>query len=127
MKKKTSTKRNPKRHDIWLVRFPFSDLASSKVRPALVLAIHREDVIVAGIFSRVPSSPLAKTWVRVEDGGSHFRRTGLKKTSVVKTEKLAAVHQSVFVRRLGTLAPPLAASVELALKIALHLDCPGPS
>jgi mRNA interferase MazF len=88
----------------------------------LVLAIHREDVIVAGIFLRVPSSQLAKTWVRVEDASSHFRRTGLKKTSLVKAEKLAVVHQSVFVRRLGTLAPPLAARVDTALKKVLHLD-----
>jgi len=97
MKKKTSTRRNPKRHDIWLVRFPFSDLVSSKVQPALLLAIHGEDVIVAGIFSRIPSGHLAKTWVRVEDANPFFQRTGLKKTSLIKAEKLAVVHQSVLV------------------------------
>ncbi len=111
----------PKRHDIWLVRFPFSDLASSKVRPALVLARHREDVIVVGIFSRVSAVHHDKTWVRVEEADRSFRRTGLKKTSLIRAEKLAVVHQSVLVRRLGTLAPSLAAKVDEALKAALHL------
>lgn len=122
MTKKTSTKPNPKRHDIWLVRFPFSDLLSSKVRPAAVLAIHREDVIVAGIFSRVPATHLPRTWVRVDEVEQYFRRTGLKKTSLVKAEKLAVAHQSVLVRRLGTLAPTLATKVDEALRTALHLD-----
>jgi len=44
----------PKRGEIWLVRFPFSDLSSAKLRPALVWAIHGEDVILIGIFSRIP-------------------------------------------------------------------------
>lgn len=40
---------NPKPGEIWLVRFPFSDLTSTKVRPAFVLAIHRQDAIILGI------------------------------------------------------------------------------
>ena len=49
--------RTPKRGEVWLVRFPFSDLATTKLRPALVLAIHGEDVIVIGIFSREHPPP----------------------------------------------------------------------
>ena len=122
MKKKTSTRRSPRRHDIWLVRFPFSDLASSKVRPALLLAFHGEDVIVAGIFSRIPSGRFARTWVPIEDTDPDFRRTGLRKTSILKAEKIAVVHRTVLVRRLGTLPPSLVTRFRQALTIALHLD-----
>jgi len=51
---KTFTMLNPKPGEIWLVRFPFSDLTSTKVRPAPVLATHRQDVIILGIFSKIP-------------------------------------------------------------------------
>lgn len=56
--------RKPRPREIWLVRFPFSDLTSSKVRPSLVIAVHGQDVIVAGIFSR-RIAVLRKTWVRI--------------------------------------------------------------
>lgn len=56
----------PKRGEIWLVRFPFTDLTTTKLRPALVLAVHGEDIIALGIFSRVPEV-LRKTWVLIDD------------------------------------------------------------
>ena len=56
----------PKRGEIWLVRFPFSDLTSVKLRPALVWAIHGEDVILIGIFSRIPDRTKRKTWIVIE-------------------------------------------------------------
>ena len=39
---------NPKvkRGEVWLIRFPFSDLTSTKRRPALVVSVEGEDVIV---------------------------------------------------------------------------------
>ena len=40
--------------DIILVNFPFTDLVSSKVRPAVVITIKGEDVIILGIFSKIP-------------------------------------------------------------------------
>ena len=48
----------PQPGEIWLVRFPFSDLTSAKLRPALILAIHREEVIIVGIFSKIPTGDL---------------------------------------------------------------------
>lgn len=43
-----------KRGEIWLLRFPFSDLTSAKLRPALVLAVHGEDVMVGRQRSSSP-------------------------------------------------------------------------
>lgn len=112
----------PERGEVWLVRFPFSDLSSTKRRPALVLAVHGEDSIVLGIFSRVPSGSLRKTWVKIEDGHPAFPQIGLKKTSLLKAEKIAVVHESVFQRKLGDLPPDLMARVEEALKRALLIS-----
>lgn len=51
----------PKPLEIWLVRFPFSDLTSTKLRPALVLASHREELIILGIFSKILAGELRET------------------------------------------------------------------
>jgi mRNA interferase MazF len=112
----------PRRGEVWLVRFPFTDLTSAKVRPALVLASHGEDTIVLGIFSRSPGPLVRDTWVRIDAGHPAFRRTGLKQTSVLKAEKIAVIHESVLRSRLGTLPPDLLVDIEVALKKALQLS-----
>jgi len=111
----------PKRGEIWLVRFPFTDLASTKVRPVLVWAAHGEDIIVVGIFSRLPARPMRPTWVLIEEGHPDFPRTGLKKTSLLKAEKIAVLHVSVFQKRLGRVTKELMNRAESALKKALLL------
>lgn len=112
----------PKRGEVWLVRFPFTDLTSTKLRPALVLAVHGEDVVGIGIFSRVPGGTLRKTWVRIEDRHPMFLQTGLKKTSLLKAEKIAVVHESVFQRKLGRLPSDIMAQAQEALKRALLIS-----
>lgn len=107
----------PKRGEVWLVRFPFTDLASTKLRPALVLAVHGEDIIVMGIFSRIPAATLRKTWVCIEDRHHAFPRSGLKKASLLKAEKIAVIHESVFQRKLGSLR-----QAQEALKRALLIS-----
>ena len=112
----------PKRGEVWLVRFPFTDLTSTKLRPSLVVAIHGEDVIVVGIFSRISTGTLRKTWVRIDDQHSAFRQTGLKKASLLRAEKVTIVHESVFQQKLGKLPLDLMAEVQVALKRALLLS-----
>ncbi|MFM6183581.1 MAG: type II toxin-antitoxin system PemK/MazF family toxin [Dolichospermum sp.] len=111
----------PNIHEIWLVSFPFSDLSSNKLRPALVIAIHREEVIILGIFSKIPDGNLRDTWVLVSDKDDDFQETGLKKSSIIRSDKIATVNQSVFQKKLGILSPILIEKVNLALKISLNL------
>jgi mRNA interferase MazF len=118
----TMAQMRAKRGEIWLVRFPFTDLSSTKVRPAVVWAVFGEDAVVVGVFSTVPARPLRETWVLIEEGKPDFAQTGLAKTSVVKAEKLATVHSSVLQRRLGRLAPALMSRIGIVLKKALHLE-----
>jgi mRNA interferase MazF len=74
----------PKRGEIWLARFPFTDLTTTKLRPALILAMHRKDVIVMGIFSRVsdgilPNSPALFTCIDTHDMERAPNPQGLRK------------------------------------------------
>ena len=116
---KISTKPKPKRGDIWLIRFPFTDLTSAKVRPDLILAVHGEDIVVIGIFSRLPIGELRETWVPIKEDHSEYFRIGLKKTSVLKAEKIAVVHESVLQRSLGNLPQDIMEQVKKAVKKAL--------
>lgn len=93
-----------------------------KTEARLVWAIHGEDVIVVGIFSRVPAGTLRETWVRIEGNHPAFAQTGLKKTSLLKAEKIAVVHRSVFQRKLGSLPPAVMAQAQEALKRALLIS-----
>jgi mRNA interferase MazF len=86
-----------------------------------VLAAHGEDVIVLGIFSRIPPRAFPETWVYIDQGRPGFRSSGLRKASLIKAEKIAVVHRSILEKRLGSIDPNLVAEVDKALKAALHL------
>ncbi len=85
----------PKHDEVWLVRFPFSNLTSIKLRPALVVAVHREELIILGIFSKIPVSDFRENWVLISDTHPEFLQTGLKKTSLIRADKIATVDESV--------------------------------
>ena len=112
---------NPKPGEIWLVKFPFSELTAAKLRPALILAVHREEVIIVGIFSKIPTGNLRNNWVLIQENHPQFSQTRLKKTSLIRTDKIATVSQLVFQRRLGNLSTDFLIEVKEALKISLNL------
>ncbi|MCW6048828.1 type II toxin-antitoxin system PemK/MazF family toxin [Lyngbya sp. CCAP 1446/10] len=114
-----SQKPNP--GEVWLVSFPFSDLSISKLRPALVVARHRQELIILGIFSKIPPGNLLPTWVLIADTDSNFPQTGLLKTSLVRADKITTVNESVFDKKLGELPSDLSRLVSLALKVSLNI------
>lgn len=118
---KPFTMPTPNPDEIWLVRFPFSDLTSAKVRPALVVAIHKQDVVIVGIFSKIPVGGLTETWVLINDSHPDFAQTELKKTSLLRAEKIATAHESTFQRQLGSLPLDLVQQAGEALRKALRL------
>jgi mRNA interferase MazF len=86
----------------------------------MVVASHGDDVIVLGIFSRIPQT-LLDTWVLIRDQHAEFADTGLKKSSILRAEKIAVIHESVLHRKLGEMPANLISEVEEALKRALTL------
>jgi len=104
-----------------LVNFPFTDLQSSKVRPALALTTKGEDIIILGIFSRVPEE-LQESWIKIDELDKKFNQTGLKKTSIIKTEKIAVVHQSLIRKEIGYVSPEFMEKVKQTLRKTLGLE-----
>jgi len=106
--------------DVVLVRFPFTDLSTAKLRPAVVLATHGDDLTIVGIFSGLPQPP-RETWIPLSTEDPAFSHTGLKTSSLIKAERIAVIEQSVVVRKLGSLTPAKMDEVKRAVKLALNL------
>jgi mRNA interferase MazF len=101
-----------------LVSFPFDDLSSSKVRPAVCLTdpvgIHRH-VVLAFITSRMPEELLDSDLV-IGPGGADFQKTGLRAASVLRLHRLLTVSTSTIRREIGVLSPGLKAAVRDRLR-----------
>ena len=83
---------------IVLTDFPFTDLSSSKRRPALVVSADngdREDVIVVYITSVLRTLPNA---ILLEPTTAN----GLKTKSLVRFDKIATLDKSIIAGRLGS-------------------------
>jgi len=89
--------------------------------PALVLTAKGDDVIILGIFSRIPED-VRPSWVRIDEAGEDFHLTGLKKTSVIKTEKITVLHRSLIKKELGRLSPELFKQVKRVLMRTLGIE-----
>ncbi len=111
-----------KRGDIVLVPFPFTDLSSTKVRPAVLISADEQhnDVIIAFISS-ITENPRANDVV-FKSTDTDFLATGLKKSSVFKMDKLLTIASVLILRRLGRVSPALQYRLDNALKTALGLS-----
>ncbi len=112
---------SPRPGDIVLVRFPFTDLTATKVRPAVVLVTHGDDVTIVGVFSTLPPT-IQSTWLVLSQQDPDFAETGLKATSVVKAERIAVIEQSLIVRKLGALSPAHFQRLKDVVKRSLALE-----
>lgn len=89
-----------------LVPFPFDDLSTSKVRPAVCLTDPLgpyRHVVLAFITSRLPSEP-APTDVILQVEDADFEQTGLKVSSALRLHRLTTVSTALIERELGTLS-----------------------
>ena len=110
------------RGKIILVPFPFTDLSSQKVRPAVILSAnvpHAKDVIVAFVSSVVDTQ--LRSHILVSETVSKFEMTGLKKSSVIRCDKIATLDRRIVLGELGTLPPTLMKQVNVGLRRVLGL------
>jgi mRNA interferase MazF len=108
---------------IVLVPFPFDDLSSTKVRPAVCLTnplgVYRH-VVLGFITSRVPST-LADSDVVLDAGESDFPVTGLRVSSTLRLHRLMTVTTSIIRRELGKLPSRVQAEVDAKLRDLFEL------
>ena len=92
-----------KRGDIILITAPFSDLTSSKVRPALVISPEDQtesDVVVALITTNIHRS-LRPSDHAIKTGDKEFSAAGLRFDSVFRMAKLFNLNKALAKRKLG--------------------------
>ena len=111
------------KHKTILVPFPFDDLSSTKVRPAVCLTNpfgpHRH-VVVAFITSRVPDTLLSTDYL-IEATAAGFAETGLRVTSVLRLHRLMTLSTTIIERELGRLSTTMVQEVESRLRILFGL------
>ena len=94
-----------------IVRFPFSDLSASKLRPALVIAtLDRDDLVLCQITSNAYSDLRA-----IEIGDSDFESGSLERTSYVRPGKIFTANISIVLGNLGELNSRAFESVRQAI------------
>lgn len=90
--------------DIILVRFPFTDLSSTKVRPALIISSIRFNTLTQNIVCIMITSQdinVGENDFVLDDKDAEFRMTGLKKKSVFKTGIIHTLQKTLAARKLG--------------------------
>lgn len=93
-----------------LIPFPFTDLKSAKLRPALVIYEGNIDVIVMFVSSKLPTKP-SQHEVIVNQNHPEYQLTGLKVPSVIRLDKVATVLKSLIIGEIGELGPTLRTEV----------------
>ncbi len=102
--------------EIVLVPFPFTDSSSSKLRPALVVALseRHQDVLLAFISSRLNGLPHDDELDILSDQPD-FERSGLKVSSRLRLTRMTTLAISLVRRRIGVL--PLTVGLQYQLKL----------
>ncbi len=90
---------------IILVPFPFDDLSSSKVRPAVCLTdyIGEYNHIVIAFITSSKTDELIESDIFIDSNNSEFKETGLKISSTIRLQRLITISKSIIRRELGQL------------------------
>lgn len=105
-----------------LVPFPFDDLSSTKMRPAVCLTHpigQYQHIILAFITSKIPNNLLDSDYV-LDQSHADFLASGLRQPSTIRLDHLMTVRKSIVQRELGELSSQTQA--EIAQKLIRLLN-----
>ena len=104
------------KYDVILVRYPFSDLSSSKVRPAVIVSTSHpsQDIVITPLTSKT-GSLMAGEFVL-----SEWTAAGLNVATAVK-RGVYTVHESLVIKVIGQLSKVDADQLEQSLRDWLGL------
>jgi mRNA interferase MazF len=113
-----------KRGDVVLIRFPFTDLSSTKVRPALVISnanynANQEDVVLVLITSNI--SRISSEDYLLDPLNPEFKNTGLKQASALRVGKIQTLNKKLINSKLGFVGPNTLKEIETRLRNLLEL------
>lgn len=111
------------RGKVVLVPFPFDDLSTTKVRPAVCLTDpigEYRHIILAFITSRIPAD-LMETDLLLDASETDFAMSGLQVSSTLRLHRLMTITASLIRRELGELSPRMIERVEEKLHLLFRL------
>lgn len=112
------------KYKIVLLPFPFDDLKSNKVRPAVCLTDEIKPyrhVVLAFITGQVSPNPDAADSV-FDALDADFPQTGLKVSSMIRLHRLITVSKSIITRELGEVPDSMKPEIERKLKDLFELQ-----
>ena len=113
-----------KKGDVVLITFPFTDLTSVKVRPALVISNEnynqaQDDIILILITSNV--ARITPDDYLLESENPEFPDTGLKTSSAFRVGKIQTLKKNLLRSKLGFVGPSILKEIEDRLHRLLQL------
>ncbi|MGV3529686.1 MAG: type II toxin-antitoxin system PemK/MazF family toxin [Flavisolibacter sp.] len=102
--------------DIVLITFPFTDLSSTKLRPAVVLFESKLDLMVCFITSNTGWQEATDLLLTPDE------ENGLRKNSIVRTSKIATLDKSFARGLLGKMSREKISELDDKLKLLFQLD-----
>jgi mRNA interferase MazF len=107
------------KHKVVLGPFPFDDLSSAKVRPAVCLTepvVQHRHAVLAFITSRLPDERLSNDLI-FKETDSDFSTTGLRVSSALHLHRLMTIGANLLIRELGILPEARQNEVDDKLKL----------
>ena len=102
--------------DIVLITFPFTDLSGSKLRPAVVLADAGFDITVCFITTQTDWEEPTDIYIVPST------INGLKKSSLIRTSKIATLETTLVKGLLGKLVQNELTELDVKLKILFQIS-----
>ena len=109
--------------DIVLISFPFTDGQADKVRPAIVISPNPYHQIEEdALFMFITSNTERRAHdVIVSSTHQEFAKTGLRKESAIRVNKIMFLSKSLVKRTIGSVGSQLSLNVEAKLRLFLEL------
>ena len=105
---------------IVLLPFPFTDLKSTKRRPALVILERANDVVVVFISSIIPKS-ITKNHILIDKSDKAFNLTGLKVSSTIYLDKIATINKKLIIGELDEIDKKIKREINKKMKKIYNL------
>lgn len=112
----------PKKGDVVLIPFPFTDLSSQKVRPAVVVSdVTKGDDIVVVFVSSQKTHRRNPMDVLITHDTPGFSETGFKTDSTIRVSKIATLDKKIMLGVLGAVPKRSQKEIDSKLKLLFGL------